>query len=301
MLRALFFAIFATIAASAGAQESGATASGQTDVSFSIIRTARLPVREGLIYAGGSWTKKVETNFSAMLVKHGTDFFLFDTGLGTRIAEQYQRDMPLWARPFFKYEDPVLPARMQLEQAGVPPIERVILSHSHWDHASAVGDFPQAKVWVAAPELEVIHQAGTSFDGSWPSQVSLKSIDWHVLEFKPVPYEGFESSIDLFQDGKIILVPLFGHTPGSVGMFVTVESGKRYFFIGDVVWRADALANGSPKFWLARLLLDHAVDQTQQTIEQIRRIMTRDPNLVVVPAHDGDVQNALGYFPAWVK
>jgi glyoxylase-like metal-dependent hydrolase (beta-lactamase superfamily II) len=26
------------------------------------------------------------------------------------------------------------------------------------------------------------------------------------------------------------------HTPGSMGMFVTVDSGKVYFFIGDVAW-----------------------------------------------------------------
>lgn len=301
MLRALLSAVVALILASGNTLASDITTSPKTEVAFSIVNTAKLPVREGLVYAGGSFTKEVATNFSAVLVKHGAEQFLFDTGLGTKIAEQYQRDMPLWARPFFRYEDPVLPVRTQLEQAGIPPIERVILSHSHWDHASAIGDFPQAKVWVAAPEMDVIRHAGTSFGGSWPSQVSMKSIDWQVLAFKPVVYEGFESSIDLFQDGKIVLVPLFGHTPGSVGMFVTVDSGKRYFFIGDVVWRADALAKGSPKFWFARALVDHAEDQTQQTIEQIRRVMAKDPDLVVVPAHDGQVQDMLGYFPAWVN
>jgi glyoxylase-like metal-dependent hydrolase (beta-lactamase superfamily II) len=299
MFRVLLSIVLFAVVASTSAQESSVTA--QPEVGFSIIRTGNRAVSEGMLYAGGSFGKEVEVNFSAILVKHGRELFLFDSGLGSRIAEQYRQDMPLWARSFFKYEDPVSPAQTQLVQAGFPPIERIILSHSHWDHASALGDFPQAQVWASAPEMEVIRHAGASFGGSWPSQVSSRAIDWHTLEFKPVPYEGFDSSIDLFQDGKVVLVPLFGHTPGSVGMFVTVDSGKRYFFVGDVVWRADALAQGHPKFWPARVLVDHAVDQTQQTIEQIRRVMAKDPRLVVVPAHDGSVQSALGYFPQWVK
>ncbi len=299
MFRVFLSIVLSAVMAGANAQNSGADA--QPDVGFSIIRTAKLAVREGMVYAGGSFGKEVESNFSAILVKHGRDLFLFDSGLGSRIAEQYRQDMPLWARPFFKYEDPVLPARTQLEQAGLPPIERIILSHTHWDHASALDDFPQAQVWASAPEIEAVHHAATSLGGSWPSQVSSKAIDWHVLEFQPVPYEGFDSSIDLFQDGKVVLVPLYGHTPGSIGMFVTVDSGKRYFFVGDAVWRADALAEGRPKFWPARLLVDYAVMQTQGTIEQIRSVLAKHPDLAIVPAHDGTVQNALGYFPQWVK
>lgn len=299
MFRVLLSILLSVVMTSTSAQESSVTA--QPEVGFSIIRTGKVAVREGMLYAGGSFGNEVEANFSAILVKHGRELFLFDGGLGTKIAEQYRQDMPLWARPLFKYEDPVTPAQAQLLQAGFPPIERIILSHSHWDHASALGDFPRAQVWASAPEMEFIRDAGKSFGGSWPSQVSSATIDWHTLEFKPVPYEGFDSSIDLFQDGKVVLVPLYGHTPGSVGMFVTVDSGKRYFFVGDVVWRADALAQGDPKFWPARVLVDHAGDQTQQTIEQIRRVMAKDPKLVVIPAHDASVQGVLGYFPQWVK
>ena len=109
------------------------------------------------------------------------------------------------------------------------------------------------------------------------------------------------SSADLFGDGSIVLVPLFGHTAGSVGMFVTVDSGKRYFFVGDAVWNAQALKKGSPKFWAARLLVDDDCAHTQQSIEQIRTLMAKRPEIVVVPAHDGTVQQTLGYFPAWVK
>ncbi len=51
---------------------------------------------------------------------------------------------------------------------------------------------------------------------------------------------GFDESLDLFGDGRLVLVPLPGHTPGSVGLFVTLDSGRRLFFSGDTSWRLEA-------------------------------------------------------------
>lgn len=270
------------------------------NVGLSIIRTGGASTVEGMLFAGGSFTTKASLNFSAFLVKHGERTLLFDTGLGSHIDAQFQQDMPHWARLFFKYDEPVLPARRQLEQAGMAPVQTIILSHSHWDHASGIPDFPDATVWASAPELALIHQPRHDFGGNWPSQVGSPDIKWQTLEFKAVPFEGFSTSLDLFGDGSVVLVPLYGHTPGSVGMFVTVDSGHRYFLVGDAVWSAGALKNGSPKFWAARWLADADSDQTQQAENQIRAAMQRDPSLTVVPAHDGAVQQALGYFPKWV-
>jgi glyoxylase-like metal-dependent hydrolase (beta-lactamase superfamily II) len=98
-----------------------------------------------------------------------------------------------------------------------------------------------------------------------------------------------------------MLVPLFGHTPGSVGVFVTVDSRRRYFLVGDAVWTAAALKEGRPKFWAARWLVDRDAPATQQVIDQIRAVVERDPSLTVIPSHDATVQDSLGYFPAWVQ
>jgi glyoxylase-like metal-dependent hydrolase (beta-lactamase superfamily II) len=268
---------------------------------FAIIKTGKSSSLKGLMVSGGGFTDKTEVNFSAILVKHGQDSFLFDSGLGSKVAEQYQKDMPWWARAFFKYENPVLPARAQLDKAGIPPVPRIILSHAHWDHASGLADFPEAVVWAAPEELHVIEHAAPGLGGAWPSQVSLPELHWQALDFKPQPYKIFDRSIDLFGDGKVVLVPLFGHTPGSVGMFVTVDSGKRFFFCGDAVWRAEALKDGSPKFWLASVIADKDRQGTQHTIEQMRELMKQDPGLLVVPAHDDSVQSKLGYFPSWIN
>jgi glyoxylase-like metal-dependent hydrolase (beta-lactamase superfamily II) len=209
--------------------------------------------------------------------------------------------MPLWWRPFFKYEKPVISAREQLDKAGIPPLRRVILSHSHWDHAGGVLDFPEARVGVAAAEIARIHNPSTGPGGTWESQISAATIAWETLAFQSVPFKGYLESLDVFQDGKVVLVPMPGHTPGSVGLFVTADSGTVYFFIGDVAWTQAALKQGKPKFWVAGKLVDGDAQQTQSCLEKVQALMQAEPGLVVIPAHDSTVQDRLGYFPAWVR
>ena len=271
------------------------------EVSFAVVRTGKVPSKEGLLFSGGSFGEERDTNFSAFLVKHGDTVFLMDAGLGSKVDDQYEADMPRWSRSSFRYQKLGSPVRAQLDAAGIGPIRRIVLSHAHWDHASGLEDFPEAEVWLTEEELHFVHDAKSRVGSAWPSQVSNKPFTWKRIEFKPQPHEGFERSLDMFGDGRVVLVPMYGHTPGSVGMFLTVSSGKRYFFVGDVVWVADALKEGRPKFWAARWLVDHDSDETQAVIERIRAAMKRDPSLVVVPAHDSRVQDSLGYFPAWVR
>jgi glyoxylase-like metal-dependent hydrolase (beta-lactamase superfamily II) len=272
-------------------------------VGFAIIKTGKVAVAERLLQPDGAYGRKIDSNFSAFLIKHGTTYLLFDSGLGQGIAAQYQADMTWWQRPFFKYEAPLQAASVQLQQQGYPALERIILSHSHWDHAGGVPDFPQAKVMIAAPEMARINHPTRGAGGTWASQVASPAgrVQWETLHFENTPYQGYAQSLDWFHDGSVVLVPMPGHTPGSVGLFITVDSGQRYFFIGDVAWTVAALKAGAGKFWAAAQIVDDDHEQTEQSADQVRKLMAQDPALTIVPAHDSAVQDRLGYFPAWVK
>jgi len=50
------------------------------------------------------------------------------------------------------------------------------------------------------------------------------------VQFAPARYENFTESVDVFQDGRIILVPLTDADGEAVGVFVNLLSGKRFFF-----------------------------------------------------------------------
>lgn len=265
---------------------------------FSLVKTTEMSTPEALVYAGGEWLKSQRMTTIAVLVSHPQGDFLFDAGLGREIDSQFSRDMPWWGKLLFNY-GPVSPARDQLEAQQYPLPPRIILSHAHWDHASGLVDFPDAQVWL--PQAE--HQFSTEdHPGAiLPSQVGSAAIRWHRFAFDHQARVGFERSLDIYGDGSAILVDLSGHTPGSTGLLLTTISGQRYLFIGDTVWDADALTEGAPKFWLASNIVDHDHDATGARIQQIRARMQADPALVVVPAHDADVQDALGYFPGWIE
>src|SRR5205814_6513583 len=54
-----------------------------------------------------------------------------------------------------------------------------------------------------------------------------------TLRFEPTPYETFDESTDLYGDGSVVVVPLRGHTPGSVGIFLNLS--PTLFYVGDAV------------------------------------------------------------------
>ncbi len=277
----------------------GVWAQPAPQVALAVVRTAQVEVAEALLVPGGSALRTRPTNFSAFLVKHGADYLLFDTGLGRQIGMQYAQDMPLWWRPFFRYGKSVDAAVDQLQRAGIAP-QRVVLSHSHWDHASGVADFAAVPVMVDADEMARLRAPSSGPGGTWGSQVDVPGIRWESIAFEARAFMGYARSKDVFGDGTVVLVPMPGHTPGSVGLFVTVDSGTRCFLIGDVAWTQDALAQGAAKFWVAAKLVDADAADTAQSVAQVQRLMAAHPDLQVIPAHDGKVQDALGYFPAWV-
>lgn len=267
------------------------------EVRFTLFKTSEVKTQEGFAFEGGNLFKQVSINHMALLVQHPRGRFLFDTALGRDIDHQYRQDMPWWARPLFSY-GPVTPVRDQLEVAQLGPVDRIILSHAHWDHASGLLDFPRAEVWITQPEKDFITQRHPG--AVLPSQVDSPSLNWKVYAMEDGPFASFDRSRDVFGDGSVVLVPLSGHTPGSVGLFLTVTSGQQYFFCGDVVWKLDAARLIKPKFWLPSRIVDNDRPATMHAIEQLHRLMGANPSLVVVPTHDAAVHDALGYYPRWV-
>lgn len=264
---------------------------------FAIIKTSEVSTLEGLSYSGGSYFTSTRLQHVAVLVRHPQGSFLFDSGLGKNIDAQF-RDMPLWARPFFSY-GPVTPARTQLDAAGLSEVPRIFLSHAHWDHASALVDFPAAEVWLS--EEEKAYLATPHAVAVFPSQIAPPSIRWHTYALQARPQMGFARSLDIFGDGSAVLLPLPGHTPGSVGLLLTPASGKQYFFIGDTVWKNQAIALQKPKMWIAGALVDNDKAQTMGAIAALHRLQQAYPQLIIVPAHDAAIHDGIGYFPHFVK
>jgi glyoxylase-like metal-dependent hydrolase (beta-lactamase superfamily II) len=273
----------------------GGVAAQAADVRFALIRTAQQETPEALTVAGGEWTRTVLINHVAVLIQHPRGTLLLDTGLGRQVDQQFNGEVPWYARPLMGY-GPVTPARDQLQAAGIR-IERILLTHAHWDHVSGLVDFPGVPVLAPQPEIDFSRNARPP--AVLPGQFA-HGVDWQPLRFDDKPFMGFAQSLDLYADGSLVAVPLQGHTPGSIGLFVTLADGRRFFFTGDTSWRLQGFSQPAAKNWLASRLADFDREATLAQLHKVHALMQAHPQLQVVPAHDEEVQRELGYFPQWI-
>jgi glyoxylase-like metal-dependent hydrolase (beta-lactamase superfamily II) len=271
------------------------------DVSLSIIKTAEWRSLEAFLYSGGSWTTTRVGAHSVILVRHPLGTILFDSGLGRNISEQFLESMPFWLKPFMTYENHH-PAKDLLEnEIEDIPVGIIVLSHLHWDHVSGIEDFQNIEVWTTKEEYEWAMEPGTPEGPYITSQRARDDVTWRFISFESGPYENFDESLDIFQDGSVVLVPLPGHGPGAIGMFVSLSSGKRLLFTGDTTWTLEGFQMPAHKFWASSLLADYDREKIEQSILKVYRLMQEYPEMLIVPAHDDKIQSTIGFFPKFIR
>jgi glyoxylase-like metal-dependent hydrolase (beta-lactamase superfamily II) len=114
------------------------------------------------------------------------------------------------------------------------------------------------------------------------------------LEFVNEPYEIFDRHADLFGDGSVVVVPLPGHTPGSVGVFVTLPDGRRVFHVGDAVndrVQIEDLSGRKPS--MRRTDTDRT--RAERTVATLHALAEQAPDIEFLPAHErGAWEDAFG-------
>lgn len=179
-------------------------------------------------YFGGGWSEDT-LPVNAFLIHHPDGLCLFDTGQAA--------EAPLGRHPFLRLarfelgsEDEI---GVQLAGSGVDPgsVRWVVLSHLHTDHVGGVGSFPDAEVIVSRVEW---HRArGLSgrlrgyLPGQWPPARPV------LVDLAGPPVGPFAGSLDIAGDGRMLVVPTPGHTPGHVSLVVRNDGGG-FFLGGDI-------------------------------------------------------------------
>jgi glyoxylase-like metal-dependent hydrolase (beta-lactamase superfamily II) len=268
-------------------------ASPPAGMTLSALPTGAMHARAGFAYRGGSFSEPRDFGMTAVLVRHPRGDLLIDTGFGRDVAAQARR-LPWLMRATSTYTAGV-PAADQLARGGydVSRLAGLLITHAHWDHVSGVPSF-RAPVWMNPSERRFV-------DGGAPMAALMRSfVGAEVREYAwdGGPYLGFPRSHDWYGDGAIVLVPVPGHTPGSIAVFVTLPSGARYAFIGDLVWQREGLDLPAERPWLARWLVDDDAEGVRTGISHMAAVHARFPEIVMVPAHDARAAAELPAFPA---
>ena len=159
-----------------------------------------------LRYLPGGWSEAT-VPVNAYAVNHPEGVCLFDTGQTLR-GSRYRGHPFLWLTKFELEPEEEIAAQIDPQS-----VRWVVLSHLHVDHVAGLPAFTHAQVLVTRVEWD----RATGWRGRlrgyvpqhWPKGVEPRLVD--------PPH-------DVAGDGRLVIVPLPGHTPGHAGLLVDDET-----------------------------------------------------------------------------
>ena len=157
---------------------------------------------------------RMEVPVKCFYIEHAGHKLLFDAG---QKPLNYQQ-LPS-ADYLVKVTDQQTAAAL-LKQAEVPleDIEYIVLSHLHSDHSAGLVDFPGATVLLQAREVA----------GKDPANLAEN-------------IQLVTGQCDIYGDGRLIILPSFGHTPGHQSLLITQDDSSQLLLTGDAAYTADAV------------------------------------------------------------
>ena len=240
----------------------------------------------------------------SILVKHPNGDLLIDTGDSSHFDDEVA-GYPFLLRLKLKNlagsltPEVALPQLMRLVSGDPDKIRWVVLSHAHLDHAGGLMDLPRVPVLLSREELQYANNPAAQATGFViPVHTQrFPSPDAPALKFDAKPYETFDESTDLYSDGSVVVVPLRGHTPGSVGVFVNLDLHRRLFYVGDAVDDERGFENRVDKPLMLRDT-DNDPNRANEIVAKLNQLHKIVPDLAIIPAHGRSAY--LKFFPAGV-
>src|SRR5467141_264656 len=227
----------------------------------------------------------------SVLVKHPAGDLLIDTGNSSHYDQEisgFPFATGLKLKSLAGQLKPKVPLADLLQRIGEDPsrLRWAILSHVHLDHAGGLMDLPRMPVLLTREELLFANDHGVQAKGyviaahveKFPATAA------PTLRFDPIPYETFDESADLYKDGSVVVVPLRGHTPGSVGIFVNLSPTRRVFYVGDAVDDERGFVERVGKSLILRDS-DNDTAFADQIVGRLSELHEKLPGLAIIPAH----------------
>jgi glyoxylase-like metal-dependent hydrolase (beta-lactamase superfamily II) len=192
-----------------------------------VLSGGRLRLRASMYFPELPREQTAEFPCSCFLIRHRQGNVLFDTGCHPSVETDATARWGGLARAFVPTHRPGENVLGGLAALGLRPddIDVVVNSHLHMDHCGCNEFFKRATFFVHGKELDFVVDPSSEGRGYFRT-------DWD----HPMPVKRVEAAVDIFDDDRIVLLPLPGHTPGSLG--AKVELGRT----GCVILAADAAA-----------------------------------------------------------
>jgi glyoxylase-like metal-dependent hydrolase (beta-lactamase superfamily II) len=218
------------------------------------------------IIEGGSSSDYVSAR-TAFQVMYPSGSVMIDSGMDRTVHRFFG----------FGREEPYWPERNAAVQQALRQANLVVVTHEHGDHVAGVirTDFRKEIVPKTILTREQVQTLTT-----YPQLPEIRLTPEAAREYIVVDYEEY-----LPISPGMVLIKAPGHTPGHQMVYVRLDSGREYLFIGDVAW---TLANVTqlklrPVNTMRRIGEDPAALMYQ--LRWIKDVMEKD-GLTVIPSHD---------------
>src|ERR1700730_2074648 len=178
---------------------------------------------------GESVGRNIEFSSTCWLIKHGSEWLLWDTG----VPEAALNDPQGWStlpKLIVYHLDKSL--KDQIAEIGLKPddIGRVAISHTHGDHIGNMGLFLNSTIVMQRAEYSWIHSA----NGPNDNVNQLMALARKLLG-TPKNLQLIDGDTDVFGDGSVTSISTPGHTPGHQSLLVHLKNSGFIILSGDVV------------------------------------------------------------------
>jgi len=240
------------------------------------------------------WTESLPIN--VYVIRHGGRVILFDAGQDRRSVtddDYFPGGLAgLLYRRLARFDiEPGDTLVARLAELGIQPgeVTTVVLSHLHQDHIGGIAEFPNATLVVSRDEWDAAMAPRSELAGFLREHIDQPGLSWDRISFSALPDAGlapFDEGYALHGDRALTLLPLAGHTPGSMGLLVRVPGIAPVFLVGDLSYDIHLLDDE---------LVPGAGDRARMvdTTRRVNMLRRRTPGLVVLAAHDPGAAGAL--------
>ena len=208
--------------------------------------------------------------YSCYLVKHGSDYMVWDTGQSLSAGA---------VAPKVSVVD-------QLAQLNVKPeqVRFVGISHYHPDHTGQVASLPQTTLLIGKGDWDIISSPQPPANA--PAAPFKHWLPGGAGKVEPLPLDK-----DVFGDGSVVVLATPGHTPGHHSLLVRLSQTGAVLITGDLAhFRENYDSLGVPPFNTGRA-------ETLASLDRFRKIAA-NLNATVIIQHDGRDIGKLPAFPA---
>jgi glyoxylase-like metal-dependent hydrolase (beta-lactamase superfamily II) len=224
----------------------------------------RVRMRKSVYVPDADRSETIEMPVSCFLLRHPQGNVLFDTGCHPSVPEDPEArwgGMVRFMTPIMPPGDNVLTGLSNIGFSA-DDVDVVVCSHLHPDHCGCNTFFRRASVIVHEKEIVAARAPNAE-------PMGYLAAEWDFGTF-----DQLKGQRDVFGDGKIVLIPLPGHTPGCTGALVALERSGEFLLAADTVSLRVTLDTGiAPRN-------TRDADALLKSLAEIRRIEARGATIV---------------------